>query len=793
MLVTRPESVMVLAFVIHAGYAWMSTEVGVWEWSIAGILLVLSGLAATGLVATLEQWPLVRGGLMLSTLVLVGELTAASATSPLVAWYALIALVYPVVLPARQARFVPLVVGGSYFFVAHFGGEALDTLSAAIGGGGFLGAGLVSYIVGHVVLDLRTERDRMASRLHQAEGTLNVAFATSSSGMAIVDLDGSFITVNRALCDFLERPAEWLLAVSWAQVVHPDDLDQFVEHLRRLVDGEVWSFQRETRFLLPEDRVGYGLVGVSVVAGASGRPEHLFAHVTNISDRVRSEARLRTSEANFRALFEKSPVAVWQVDLTEVADLTAEWRASGIESPGRHLLEDPDALSEVLREVAVRSVNEAARTIFGAETRAEFAEGLRSGLLGAGHRDVIAELLRALDEGVMTAGCDVTLTDFDGTDHRGLVRILVPTVEDEPDLTGVIVAFVDATDQHRTETALLRVEERLSTVMASVPIMLFVVDQDGVFTLSEGQALAALGQVPGQAVGRSAFEVFRSSDTMIRNLRRALGGEGFTGVDEIGELVLETRYSPLWEQGNVSRVIGVAYDITDRVRATERLQEMVRSKDEFVATVSHELRTPLTAVVGFAAQLSAELGSMTSDEVASYVDLIGEQAMEMSDLVEDLLVASRSEQGEIPVRGDAVDLWEEIDAVLSVRDIDREVEMARGPVAPKVFADPMRVRQVFRNLITNAERYGGPHVKVEVGRTPDTWTLYVSDDGDGIPQHNRAAIFEPYHRAHRTVGRTESVGLGLTVSRQLARLMGGDLTYDHVDGWSVFALSLRAV
>lgn len=789
---TRLEPVIVLLFVIHAGYVWMITETGIWDWSIAGILFVVASLGAAGVVDRTDKWPLVRGGLTLSTLILVGELAGETTTLPLLGWFGVMAVVYPLVMPARQARFVGPVVGGAYFAVSHLGAGSLDLATAAVSAGAFLGAGLTAYVVGHVVLRLRVERDRVVGRLRQAEGTLNAAFATSSSGMAVLDLEGAFRTVNRALSDLLHVPGEGLLSLSIVQVVHADDVDDLTEVMRRLIDGELWSAQREVRLVLPGDRVAHALVGLSVVAGVSGRPEHLFAQVTDISERVRAEARIRSSEANYRTLFERSPVAIWQLDISEAAQIATRWREEGVD-PVHLVGHDPAPLARILGSLTVLEVNDAAGSLFGASTQEAFVAAFSEGRLGRGQVDLVVDLLDMLDSGATSAEREIVLEDLGGAEHPGEVRILVPTVDGELDLEGVVVAFVDASEKHRAEAELQRIEHRLGTVMSSVPIVLFVVDQDGVFTLTEGQGLASLNQVPGEAVGRSAFEVFRDSESMIRHLRRALGGEGFTGVDEVGDLLFETRYSPMWRRGRVDGVIGVAYDVTEQVRTTERLQELVRSKAEFVATVSHELRTPLTAVVGFAAELAARLESLSVEEAAGYVDLIGEQATEVSDLVEDLLVASRSEQGEIPVDLRPVDLWAEIEAVLAVRSMDREIELKRGPGRPSVHADAIRVRQILRNLITNAERYGGPHVTVEVGRTPDMWTVYVTDDGRGIARHDRDRIFEPYHRAHRTPGGTESVGLGLTVSRHLARLMGGDLTYDFTGGRSVFALSLPAV
>ena len=124
-----------------------------------------------------------------------------------------------------------------------------------------------------------------------------------------------------------------------------------------------------------------------------------------------------------------------------------------------------------------------------------------------------------------------------------------------------------------------------------------------------------------------------------------------------------------------------------------------------------------------------------------------------------------------------------------VCDSDRRGDLQITGVAA-ANADPVRVRQIIRNLLANASRYGGPQIKVHIEEGDGHSELVISDDGPGIPLEDQERIFQPYERAHKRHGQPASVGLGLTVSRQLARLMGGDLYYKHGDGWSTFTLEL---
>jgi signal transduction histidine kinase len=231
-----------------------------------------------------------------------------------------------------------------------------------------------------------------------------------------------------------------------------------------------------------------------------------------------------------------------------------------------------------------------------------------------------------------------------------------------------------------------------------------------------------------------------------------------------------------------SIVAGLA-DITHMKAKNEAMAEVVRAKDEFIANVSHELRTPLTAVLGITSELAgADMSPEMRDEM---LHLVMEQANEMANIVDDLLVAARAEVGTIPVETRSVDLVAELRATLD--GLGTAVEMPTRSV-PLVLADPKRVRQILRNLLTNAQRYGGPRQRVVAGALRGHVWIEVRDNGDGIPDEDVNRVFQPYV----TTGAEGSVGLGLAVARQLAELMEGTLVYEHSAGESVFRLQLPA-
>jgi PAS domain S-box-containing protein len=128
-------------------------------------------------------------------------------------------------------------------------------------------------------------------------------------------------------------------------------------------------------------------------------------------------------------------------------------------------------------------------------------------------------------------------------------------------------------ERRRIEEELRRSEARYRAFVTGLPVALFAVDPKGVFTLAEGKGLEALGLEPDKVMGQTIFESYHDAAQVVENTRRALAGQASSVITEVNGLTFETRYSPLWEGGEFSGVLGVAVDITGRVRAEENLRE----------------------------------------------------------------------------------------------------------------------------------------------------------------------------------------------------------------------------
>lgn len=248
-----------------------------------------------------------------------------------------------------------------------------------------------------------------------------------------------------------------------------------------------------------------------------------------------------------------------------------------------------------------------------------------------------------------------------------------------------------------------------------------------------------------------------------------------------------------WTEEDISLLTTAATMIGafwEREAARENREQLIRAKDQFLASISHELRTPLTAVVGFGEILRDSGGTLSESERREFLDVLIAQGSDVTNIVNDLLVAAKADIGTLNVSRVPVNLRAQTAQVLEAFNRDQMARIGLTHAQDvRAMGDPDRIRQIIRNLISNALRYGGDDIHVEVVGNEQTGIL-VCDNGPGIPDQDRERIFQPYQRAHNAPGVAGSLGLGLSISRKLARLMEGDLVYRHERQGSIFELSL---
>jgi len=338
----------------------------------------------------------------------------------------------------------------------------------------------------------------------------------------------------------------------------------------------------------------------------------------------------------------------------------------------------------------------------------------------------------------------------------------------------LILVFFSVQTYHLRRTLEGR-EAQLSSILAVTPVVLATVGADSTITAIAGDVRGWFG-LPGDQIP--------ASSDVGAIVTAAARGERVIRDVAIGDRIFSVTCDP----GTSDAVLLTAYDITERAEARRRLEGLMRSKDQFIAAISHELRTPLSAVLGFAEEIRDAMAP--GDPLRAMIDVVADQSAEMAAIIEDLLVNARTSFEGVPLAPHRIDLADEAAAVVETigprltKLVDRQLD----PV--EAFADPIRVRQIVRNLLTNADRYGGAKVGIGTYRDATHAVLEISDSGERLTPALQRRIFEPYESSGPIGGQPAAIGLGLAVSRTLAELMSGTLDYRHRDGWSVFELRL---
>jgi signal transduction histidine kinase len=242
-----------------------------------------------------------------------------------------------------------------------------------------------------------------------------------------------------------------------------------------------------------------------------------------------------------------------------------------------------------------------------------------------------------------------------------------------------------------------------------------------------------------------------------------------------------------WRRWRESLEVIARHEATlERLRSTE---SAVESKDRLIKSVSHELRTPLTALLGYA-ELLRDPSTVDVDRFEAVTTIV-DQGQDLANIVDDLLTKAQAEAETLTLASVTLSMGAQVAQVVEgwgvATSTNFRVSADRGV---KAVGDPSRVRQIVRNLVSNAIRYGDGTIEIATRTNDDSSHVLVANPGSPIPEEQRERIFEPYHRVNPDVSQPAGLGLGLSISRQLARMMGGDITYHHRDGMSVFDLSL---
>ena len=375
-----------------------------------------------------------------------------------------------------------------------------------------------------------SERSRADEALRQSEERYHDLIENANDIVYSHDLQGNFTSVNRAAMRVFGYSAEEVMRLNIREIVDPEWIEAAVQAIASKIDGAERSDPYE---LLTRDRDGRPVwVEVSTrVIREDGRPIGVQGIARDISERKRAEIALSETEARFRTLAAHS------------LDLMSELGAAG-----EFVYVGPNARS-VLAYEPEALLGRVAFELIHPDDQPEVLDQFQAAIAEPVSGTITFRFLRGDGE---WCWLETTANVFDADDGK----------------RHIAVVSRDVTERRRTEEALRESEERLRQFVANAPVVLFATDRQGVFTLYEGQYLEQVGQERGELVGKTVEDVYPSHPQIRENMRRALSGEAFSDIVEIGTVALEVHHTPLRDaSGELAGMIGILFDVTARVHA----------------------------------------------------------------------------------------------------------------------------------------------------------------------------------------------------------------------------------
>lgn len=633
--------------------------------------------------------------------------------------------------------------------------------------------------------NITTQRG-MQKILRERAAESRALFEQAAVGIAYVAPEGHWIDVNESLCEIVGYERDQLLATTFQAITYPEDLDITQDYFNKILRDEIQTYSMEKRYIRSDGSLTWVSLTVSLVKDMEGRPDYFISLIRDINQRKETELLLRNSERQLREAQRITHIGSWELELfnNKLHWSDEIYRIFEIDK------EKFGASYEAFLNAIHPDDREAVNRAYTASLENKTAYAITHRLLMSDGR------IKWVKE-----SCE---TEF--ASHGGPIRSL-GTVQ-------------DITEQYRIETELRelnrtlerRVSDRtyelasernfIGTILDTTSALVVVLDDNGEIIRVNRACELLTGYLQSELFGKNLSDLLPesvrrpdSAQQLISTL--AQDGESHTYEFEWRCKNGETRFIS-WSssavknyRGELDYIIITGVDITEHmaaerelVQARDKAEQANRAKSEFLSRMTHELRTPLNAVLGFSQLLQSDMESPLNPTQHASVTEILRAGNHLLGLINEILDISRVEAGRLNLNMEPLvlgPLLEECIALIQTQAEQRGIQLQLDSSVYEVgraLADEIRIKEVVLNLLSNAVKYNRDHGLVRVACSTQAngdIRIAVYDTGEGLSAEQQAILFVPFERLDADIKAIPGTGIGLALSKQLTKLMGGSI------------------
>ncbi len=608
-----------------------------------------------------------------------------------------------------------------------------------------------------------TDRHRAEAALRRSEARFRALVEQGSDVIALVDAEGRLLYASPTTRRVLGYVEDDILGRNVFDFIHPDDLTSAVDTLGDLARQPDMIARLEFRMRHKDGSWRWGACAGTNLLNKPGI-QAIVINYRDITEQKQAERALRESEERFRLLASVSFEAI--------------------------VLHERGTLLDV---------NDAFTRMFGYSV--EQAVGMDAlDCVIPEDRPLLAEHIRIQHQ----APYEATGLRADGSTFP--IEIIGKPMMYEG-REARVVAVRDLTERKQAQEALAAEHALFRAVIDHLPDSVYVKDTAGRFLLVNARFIQDVGvSTPEEMLGKTDFDFFarenatiwRADEMAILQTGQPMLNKEEKSVDLLGQGIRTflTSKVPLRDsQGQITRIVGITRDITDRKQAAQREmalkleQERVRLLQRFLAGASHDLRTPLASLKASLAVLMMLRDAPDPDRERRHLDILETQTLHLERLLNDLMSIARMEEA-IQLQRAPVQLNELVQVV-----IDRYTRLAErrqhtihfnaDESLPDILADARKLRRALGAFVTNALNYTpeGGEITLRTYRQDDHAVIEVQDVGIGVSESDLPHIFDGFFRADPSrPASTGGLGLGLSIARQLIDVHGGHIEVESTVG-----------